>query len=113
MDREKDGPGLGEESIPPGESDAIAIIADIGRQLLDPNTRPVRRDQHPKHHGCVRAEFRVDNNLPEPLRHGLFQPGAKYDALIRFSNGKGDDDRKGDAHGMAVKLLGVAPWTSS
>jgi hypothetical protein len=113
MSHARDWPGLGEERIPPGESDAIATIANVSRELLDRSVRPVRRDQHPKHHGCVQARFQVDDDLPETLRHGLFQPGASYHALIRFSNGKNDDDREGDAHGMAVKLLNVAPATGS
>jgi len=113
MNHERDWPGLGEERIPPGESAAIATIADMSRELLDPSSRPVRRDQHPKHHGCVQAKFQVDDDSPETFRQGLFQPGASYRALIRFSNGKNDDDREGDAHGMAVKLLDVAPATAS
>lgn len=113
MSPDSDRPGLGEERIPPGESEAIAIITDLSRELLDRSVRPVRRDQHPKHHGCVQAQFRVDDDLPETLRHGLFQLGASYHALIRFSNGKNDDDREPDAHGMAVKLLDVAPATGS
>jgi len=60
-----------------------------------------------KGHGCVRARFEVLPNLPEPLRHGIFAQSGAFDAYIRFSNGKGMDDRQPDAHGMAIKLLGV------
>ena len=66
------------------------------------------RAQHPKHHGCVAAVFRIADDVPLELRHGVFtNPGAEFDALIRFSNGRQNDDRKADVHGMAIKLLDV------
>jgi hypothetical protein len=87
--------------------EATNQIADASRALLDTDARPVQRDQHPKQHGCVRARFVVDRNLDAPLRQGLFEQRKVYDAWIRFSNGGQRDDRKPDAHGMAVKLMGV------
>jgi hypothetical protein len=72
--------------------------------------RPARRDAHPKAHGCVRAEFRVEADLPAHLTRGVFAPGATYPAWIRFSNGDGDANRAdllGDARGMAIKLMGI------
>ncbi len=98
---------LGEERIPPGEDVAIGRLVRASELLLDRTTTPVRRDQHPKHHGCVRAEFRVLDDLPDASRVGLFREPRAYPAWIRFSNGGQQDDRKPDAHGMAVKLMGV------
>src|SRR5882762_1133503 len=67
------------------------------------------RDQHAKQHGCVRATFMVRRDLPPELGVGVFRPGAKYDATIRFSNAAGDvhADRRPDGRGMAIKLHGV------
>src|SRR5437764_1019039 len=49
---------LGEESIPPGEADAIDLVVRASELLLDRDERPVvRRDQHPKHYGCVRGHL--------------------------------------------------------
>jgi len=87
--------------------ESINQVVDASRKLLDTNERPVRRDQHPKQHGCVRARFIVAKNLGDPYRQGLFQEEKVYDAWIRLSNGGQRDDRKPDAHGMAVKLMGV------
>jgi len=71
-------------------------------------TEPARRDAHPKHHGCVDATFTVRDDLPVELRRGVFQPGASYPALIRFSNAfKVRHDLQLDARGMAIKLLCV------
>lgn len=98
---------LATETIPANEPALIARLVAQNLALLDESTRPVRRGQHPKHHGCVRAEFVVEGTLDPNLRHGLFAAPGSYPALIRFSNGAAMDDRKGDAHGMALKLFNV------
>jgi hypothetical protein len=100
-------PAHPEEEIPAGEADDIAVISRISTAVLDRDARPVRRGQHPKHHGCVRAEFRVDPNIPAELKVGIFREPRAYPAWIRFSNGAQDDDGAGDIHGMAIKLMGV------
>src|SRR5271166_4996452 len=87
---------------------AINEVVDASRRLLDTDERPVHSDQHPKQHGCVRARFVVAKGLADELRHGLFAQERAYDAWIRFSNGSQRDDRKPDAHGMAIKLMDVA-----
>lgn len=98
---------LGEETIPADESALILRLVKQNLDLLDENPRPVQRGQHPKHHGCVHGELVVEDNLEPELRHGLFAKPLSYPAAIRFSNGAAFDDRKGDAHGMALKLFNV------
>lgn len=106
---------FGKEYIPPGEQDAIQVIEHISTQQIQQNSqtdeRPVRRDAHAKHHGCVKAEFIVETDLPEEVRFGVFkEPGKSLVACIRFSNASGDanqPDSKADARGMAIKLIGV------
>jgi prostaglandin-endoperoxide synthase 2 len=90
-----------------GEDTLIGRIVADSLDLLDTGERPVRRGQHPKHHGCVRADFVIEPDLPPEWKLGLFREGRTIPALIRFSNGRSWDDRKGDIHGMAIKLLGV------
>lgn len=98
----------GLETIPAGEAEQIQEIVAIHLSVTDPSEKPVvPRGQHMKGHGCVRAQFEVRPDLPEALRHGIFAQPRTYDAYVRFSNGKGSDDREADAHGMAIKLLGV------
>jgi len=87
--------------------ESVNHVVDASRKFLETDERPVQRDQHPKQHGCVRARFVVGKNLGDAYRQGLFQQEKVYDAWIRFSNGGQRDDRKPDAHGMAVKLIGV------
>jgi hypothetical protein len=106
-------PELG-EALAPHEAEAARQIAELIREQVSrrypAGKRPARRDAHPKAHGCVRAEFQVERDLPSELAQGVFVPGARYRAWIRFSNGDGDgtrDDAKGDSRGMAIKLLGI------
>ncbi|WP_299656383.1 hypothetical protein [uncultured Jannaschia sp.] len=86
-----------------------ALIERIATENAHSKVRAglARRAQHPKHHGCVRARFIVDESVPDDLRAGLFAQAGAFDALIRFSNGRRLDDRSPDAHGMAIKILGV------
>jgi hypothetical protein len=103
-------PALGEELVPAGEEAAIDQIVAIHRyvqEFSDRKRNPVPRGQHPKQHGCVRADFIVEPDLPEALRHGVFLDRRTYRALIRFSNGRQWDDTIPDVHGMAIKLLEV------
>lgn len=104
---------LGESLAPDEEAHARAIAAAMRHKIetaYPPGQRPARRDAHPKAHGCVRATFRVEEALPPQLAQGVFVPGKSYAAWIRFSNADGNPNRadaKGDARGMAIKLLGV------
>lgn len=98
----------------PAYDAAATIAATLAFQIrrdYPPHRLPARRDAHPKHHGTVQAEFRVRNDVPESLRHGvLATPGASYPAWIRFSNAfRVRHDLVADARGMAVKLMGVDP----
>ena len=58
--------------ISPADDPAIAHLVEISLALLDTSAKPVLRGQHPKTHGCVRAEFRVEPDLPDALRQGVF-----------------------------------------
>jgi len=59
----------------------------------------------------VSAEFRVEDILPPNLAQGIFVPGKRYPAWIRFSNGRlrtlTVPTAKGDARAMAIKIFDV------
>ncbi|MCW5601478.1 catalase family protein [Nitrosomonas sp.] len=103
---------LGESPWPGEEAATLAIAKNIeqtikSRYLDNP---PALRHVHTKTHGCVLADFQVNETLNDEHRHGVFQSGARYKAWIRFSNGGSDpaaDDKEGDGRGMAIKLMGV------
>ena len=102
------------ERAEPGEADTHQRIAEtitdsITRRYTE-GRRPAMRDAHAKPHGCVLATFDVNTGLPNELRQGVFVPGKRYQAWIRFSNGSSEisPDKDKDARGMAIKLIGVA-----
>jgi hypothetical protein len=98
------------EALQKDEEQLSHEIADHIAAKLRKKPVPARRDAHPKAHGCVKAEFQVENNLATNLAQGVFAPGTRYKAWIRFSNGNEDPtrpDAKRDARGMAIKLLEV------
>ena len=105
------------EEVPANEDVATRQIV----QMIEDSVRAevknglARRDAHGKAHGCVRAQFRVLDNLPEKARVGIFGEARTYPAWVRYSNGSGkvQDDSVGDARGMAIKLMGVEHSDSS
>ena len=98
------------ECLRENEAQLTQRIAEAFAAMIQNGPRPAVRGVHPRAHGCVHAEFRVKDDLPQALTQGVFQPGKIYQAYIRFSNGNTDctrPDGKGDARGMAIKLLDV------
>ena len=96
------------------EASNVAAVAKVFKETLIEETgdNPVmRRDAHPKHHGCVKADLNINNfRLPRNLRVGLFEKNIKLKSIIRFSNGDPDftkHDADADVRGMAVKLIDV------
>lgn len=114
---------------PDQEAKQIAEITDITVKLLDKRygpTEKILRGVHPKSHGCVKATFTINPDIPTEFQVGLFAtPGKQYDALIRFSNaaavvgpdttetkidpktGKELEVEEHGSRGMAIKVLDV------
>lgn len=101
------GEALHPDEVAAADAIAVAIDAEIRRRYAPGSAR---RDAHPKAHGCVRAEVRVLDTLPASLAKGIFIPGKRYRAWMRFSNGASDPDQpdtRPDARGLALKVMGV------
>jgi Dyp-type peroxidase family len=107
-------PAQRHESVPPGETVAVARIVQVVREEFERQYATVRsalRAQHAKAHGCVRAEFVVGSDVPRDLRYGLFARPGTYAAWIRFSSSAPRpvaDTRRNNTHGIAIKVMGVA-----
>ena len=129
--------GLSCQSAPPvpaafaaGANPAL-LRADLGERLVDDedvvlaDTRATllqlvegkhqqgndARDVHAKSHGCARARFVIDADVPLGLRHGLFATPAAYDALVRFSTSEpaqNGDDWNPSLKGFGLKVRGVS-----
>ena len=74
----------------------------------------IRRDAHPKHHGIVRAEFIIEEDLPEAFQVGVFKQGLSrpersFPAWVRLSNASNrvHADSEKDMIGFAIKLMDV------
>lgn len=53
-----------------------------------PNSKGLAtRDAHRRPQACVVGTLKIDPNIASENQKGLFLPGAKYDTIIRFSNG--------------------------
>jgi catalase len=100
---------LGKEYPPENEGLYLEKMLEFSRERLNRQQKPVMRGEHAKPHGCVKAEFKVLENLPEHLQVGIFREPKTYSAFIRFSNGnsRNQPDSVGDGRGMAIKLLDV------
>jgi Catalase len=85
---------------------ADTMVRDFRKAQGTPPGQPARRSQHAKHHGCVEARFVVDAELAPEYAVGVFRPGARHEAVLRFSNAHGSPqpDKKGDGRGLAIKL---------
>ncbi len=99
-----------------GETEAQAqeILDATMHMLMKDSAKDefVRRDAHPKAHGCVKAHLDLDiTNLPWDNRVGIFSKNKRYDSWIRFSNGAGGGaskhDLEKDVRGMAIKIMNV------
>lgn len=107
---------MNSERIPATEAADIVRATEMILKKLEDEHRQVpsskiRRDAHPKGHGCVKAEFTVLSDVPSLLKKGLFAEPRTYKSWIRFSNGlppASRPDRSPDARGMAIKVMGVS-----
>jgi hypothetical protein len=79
-------------------------------EQMKPVCGHLRRGQHAKATGCVTAEFRIADDVPSDLRHGIFsQPGRAFSAIVRFSIRRAPSEgwhRNGAR--LAIRLLDVA-----
>jgi hypothetical protein len=122
-------PVLEFEKIPPEEADQIEVIAKLTTVLQDKRIHLPRqegrilRGVHAKSHGCVTAQFIVNQDIDEKYQVGLFaDPGRAYKAQVRFSNAStmidkdskfvpGKDEEPGKwehgSRGMAIKVYDV------
>ena len=106
-------PELGKEIVPPEEGEALDEILSLvakGYAAQKPGAnRPYGRIIHHKEHGCLKAEFQINKNLPPGLKHGIFSQEENYPAWVRVSNGSGQrqHDAVPDGRGLAIKLMNV------
>ena len=92
------------------EARLIEEMVKIAVGRMKPQQGRIRRGQHAKATGCVRGVFTIRDDIADDLRYGVFRkPKQVFQAIVRFSNSAEtiESDGKGDARGMAIKLLDV------
>lgn len=109
------GLALGEERIEPSEVDTTERITEAMNRFLkvhyENSGKPAERAGNTKTYGVVRAQFRVEPDLPPELRVGVFRNQREFPAYVRFS-GPGplvtpDIDNNGILS-IGVKLMDVS-----
>ncbi|TLU70962.1 catalase family protein [Lichenicoccus roseus] len=100
------------ETVTPGENHTIdAIIATMTRESETVARRDGRtvRASHAKSTGLLKGEVVVLDNLPPPLRQGLFAAQRSYPAAVRLAQGPGEvlSDSVSTHRGMAIKIFDV------
>ncbi len=110
--RPNEGLALAEEKIMPGEKEALdSIIADMGdymRAMYKPGD--YLRVGNTKTHGLVRGEVIIRDDVPAPMRRGIFAQVKTYKAWVRFSGPGPDSPADIDDVGfgsISIKLMGV------
>ncbi len=99
------------EVIPAGEDGRFAAYAQKLRAIQKAKSKKYGKGRllHRKGLLALRAELRVDANLPAHAAQGIFAKAGKYEAVIRLSNGGLDvkADKVPDIRGLALKVKGV------
>ncbi|WP_114751070.1 catalase family protein [Pleomorphovibrio marinus] len=69
----------------------------------------IKRNFHPKMHGCLKATLKIRADIAPHLRHGIFREERNYDAWLRLSNAppKSQSDTNSSGRGLAIKVLDV------
>lgn len=103
------GLGPGEERLSDDEAEHTAAMIEAIKaiSLQRHPTGDIQRFNQSKTLGCFDGEFAVLDNLDTALQQGIFKPGARYPARLRFANATQEDDREKDFRGLSIKLAGV------
>ncbi|MEU6147947.1 hypothetical protein ABZ848_47385 [Streptomyces sp. NPDC047081] len=98
------------ETFLPDESTRHAeqahVFSELQRQRLKKHGHG--RALHRKQVAALRADFVVEEGLPEYARQGIFAFPAVHEAHVRLSNGNFSTDRAPDIRGFAIKVLGAS-----
>ncbi|HZR90046.1 MAG TPA: catalase family protein [Bradyrhizobium sp.] len=112
LGRSQENVALAEETLQPGEDEAVQTMIDEMRRHLVIDFPPggFERAGNTKTHGLVRGELTIHDDLPACFRYGLFATPKTYQCWVRFS-GPGphiepDIDDVGFIS-ISVKVMGV------
>lgn len=89
-------------------SELAATMRHIS-EIVNDRARNAYRSVHAKSHCLLQAQLTVHPDLPPQFAQGLFQSGAQYPVIMRFSTNPGDvlPDSISSPRGLALKVIGV------
>lgn len=88
------------------------LVAEMSRRveaitLADADNNVIPRFNQSKTVGCLKADFRVHEEIPGALKQGIFSKPTSYPALLRFANATNRDDSEKDIRGLSIRLSNV------
>ena len=98
------------ENLDPNESELINETTQHIKSLIQQNFNKhghAYRGTHLKTQGLVTGSLTVRSDLPEDLQTSLFQPGKKYNVIMRYANEpfKIDADTVPGPRGLGIKIF--------
>ncbi|MCJ1298907.1 hypothetical protein MMC08_001698 [Hypocenomyce scalaris] len=103
----------GVEEIQPNEEENIKTVVEqintIQRAMYNQH-RHAFGGTHARTHGVVKGKLIVPDDLPKHLKQTLFDRGAEYPVVCRYSSEPGDaglDDRTPQPRGFGIKVFNV------
>ncbi|KAL8957975.1 MAG: hypothetical protein Q9193_004879, partial [Seirophora villosa] len=103
----------GVEKIPENEEDDIKAVADMINTIQKAQWNSHRHcysGTHARTQGVVKGKLIVHDDLPKHLKQSMFDHGAEYPVVCRYSSEPGDpglDDRIPQPRGFAMKVFNV------
>ncbi|KAL8747736.1 MAG: hypothetical protein Q9190_000435 [Brigantiaea leucoxantha] len=103
----------GVEKTPANEEEDIQAVADMINAIQKTqynNHRHCYSGTHARTQGIVRGKLIVHDDLPKHLKQSMFDHGAEYPVVCRYSSEPGDpglDDRIPQPRGFAMKVFNV------
>lgn len=88
------------------------LVAEMTRRveaitLAEAENSVIPRFNQAKTVGCLKADFRVHEDIPIALKQGIFSKPASYPVLLRFANAVNRDDSEKDIRGLSIKISNV------
>ena len=88
------------------------LVEDMGQGIevitaAEAENNIIPRFNQPKTIACVNAAFRIHDDIPKELKHGVFAQAGNYPAMLRFANATNRDDSKKDIRGLSIRLSNV------
>lgn len=79
----------------------------VATTAMEKRGETIPRFNQPKTVACLTGEFAVADDIPEALRHGVFEKPETYPVTARFANATKWDDSEKDLRGLSLRVSDV------